>query len=186
MKNYTSISSPFTLQNRRNVVAAIILFILPLVLGGLFFVQQFRSQANVISKPENFFATRVSATAARVEFSTAQQVKATILCAVSLNGVKFFCGEDATATVEHSILTSDAGVNLNTGQGYYVYTNITGNEEPIGYIPADVDDPTFGLSVNVYGDENLGLCTGDEGFDPKLDINQDGCVYTNDMVTLYE
>src|SRR3990167_6244938 len=144
MQNYTKIKNPFKIEKRRNLVAASILIILPLVLGGVFFVQQYRSRANVFSKPEEFHASRVSATSAQVNFVTTQSVKATIMCAVSQKGVKFFCGEDSAATVQHSILTSDFSVNLNTGQGYYVFSNITGDDLPIAYIPADTTNPTFG------------------------------------------
>lgn len=189
MKNYTDLNgvsvSNRASGNKRNVVAVIILIILPLVLGGLFVVQKFRSSAEVITQPEQFHAERLSATSARIEFQTAQQAKITVFCAVSIKGVKFYCGEDEDPVVKHSISTADFKVNLNTGQGYYVFTNIPQITGPIGYIPADKDNPTFGLDSNIYGEDNLGLCLGDENFDPKLDVNQDGCVYTNDLVQLY-
>jgi hypothetical protein len=189
MKNYTEIrkipNHDSSSNSRRNIIAVMLLIILPLVLGGIFVAQKFKSNAEVITRPENFHAERLSATSAQIDFETSQEVKATIFCAVSEKGVKFFCGNDKDVTEDHSILTADFKVNLNTGQGYYVYTNIPGTPDPIGYIPADKDDPTFGLDVDVYNDDSLGLCDGDEGFDPKLDVNQDGCVYTNDLAELY-
>lgn len=189
MKNYTELGNitghkKFS-ESKKNIVAVMILIILPLVLGGLFMVQKFRSSAEVITRPEQFHADRLSATSARIEFQTAQQSKISIFCAVSLKGVKFYCGEDENPETKHTISTADFKVNLNTGQGYYVFTNIPQITGPIGYIPADKDNPTFGVDSNVYGDDNLGLCLGDDEFDPKLDVNQDGCVFTNDLVQLY-
>lgn len=186
MKNYTSIKIPKKLENRRNFIAVLILVALPIILGGVYVAQQLSSEANVISEPTNFLATRDSETSATVSFDTAKNVKATILCADTVDGVKFFCGEDPDATTDHSISTADFNVNLNTGQGYYVFSNIIETNDPIGFIPADTNDPAFGLSTNFYNEETLGLCWGEEGYDPQLDVDQDGCVYTSDLVQLYE
>ena len=182
MKNYTKINNPFKSSSKKNIIAVALLIILPLVFGGIFMVQKFTSSANVVSQPEGFHAERVTAKSAQIDFSTAQEVKATLLCATTKTAVKFYCGEDTTPVTKHSILTSDYKVTLNTGQGYYVYSNITADGNPFGYIPAYGDNPTFGLKNTMYTNESLGLCLGDEGFDPQLDVNQDGCVNTSDLV----
>ena len=172
------------LSERRLILIVGILILLPLVIGSVFFVNKREPQA-ASSAPTNIKTTRISTVAGEVCFDTDLPVEAALRCSIGITGVKIFCGKDATPQMSRCLKTSDFDVTLNSGTGYYVFINTGREQESLAYIPASPDDPKFSLDAESYTEEALWICRGESGFDPALDINQDGCVNLADMDEFY-
>ena len=175
-------------QDRKRFWGLVILVILlPLVIASVFVANRLQPRAESASKPNDIKTKRLTGNSFQISFSTDLPIKATVDFSIGITGAKFRCAEDATAETVHKISNNDLEppVNLNPGLGYYAYIN-SGLEKPtLAYIAAQPDDPTFSLSFTSFSEDSLWLCRDDQGFDPALDVNQDGCVNLADMVELY-
>ncbi|OGK15389.1 hypothetical protein A3H80_01535 [Candidatus Roizmanbacteria bacterium RIFCSPLOWO2_02_FULL_37_19] len=174
-------------SDKRLLGIVLLVVLLPFLVVSAFVVTRFRPKAEFASKPTNITTERVSGTGFRISFVTDLEVRATVDCSIGIDGAQFRCAEDSKATITHDLSNQDLDppVNLNPGTGYYVRIH-TGLASPtLAYIPAAPDNRLFSLSFNSFTEDALWLCQEDEGFDPALDVNQDGCVNLLDMAELY-
>lgn len=165
----------------RTLFLIISLVLLPFILGGVYYTTQIRSKASANAEILNAKAVRVSNVAAEISFQTSVSVAATLQCALTRTGVKFFAGEDAEASTQHIINTQQFNVTLNANTPYYCYI-YSGDQEPTEvFVPASPLSRTFGIDGSAFSNDVYGACKGDDDFNPALDINQDGCVLLNDL-----
>lgn len=166
----------------RTLVLLIPLLLLPFLVGGLYYATQLRSKANVNVEVVNAKAVRISNVAAEISFQTTAAVDTTLQCAISRTGVKFFAGQDGEPSTQHLINTQKFNVTLNPNTAYYCYIYINSQQLPPElFVPASPLSRTFGIDASAFSNGVYGTCTGDEGFNPALDINQDGCILLNDL-----
>ena len=171
----------FTQKQLIYIVGAVI--VLPLLIWGIYAVNVWRSQADTGCPATNVRSQRVSVSAGTVTFDTACEVKAEMQCSAGRGGVQFLCGPDETPTTHHVLSTS--GVTLSSNVGYYTFIQTGVAERALGYIPASPTNPTYGLQFDDVDETTLGTSAGEPGFDPALDINQDGVISVLDKVEFY-
>jgi hypothetical protein len=171
-------------RNRRLLPILILVVLLPAIVASVYFINKRQSRA-AVATPTNIQTKRLTTVVGQVCFDTDIEIESSIDCSIGLQGTKFFCGKDDAPKTHRCFKTDDFNINLNPGTGYYVFIN-TGREQPsLAYIPASPDDPKFSLQLESYEEDHLWLCRGEQGFDPALDINQDGCVNLSDMAEFY-
>ena len=171
-------------KEKQVVFIGLLLVLIPVVFAGMYAVQVLRPQASASCPATDIKVKRVSERGASLSFKTTCSVKAKIYCAAGRAGVQFFCGEDTVETLNHIITTDD--VTLSSNVGYYVFIDTGIAKRALGFIPASVSNPTYGLNNASFNEQTMGSTKDDPTYDPALDINQDGVINVLDKVEFYE
>ena len=173
---------------KESIVAIFIFILLPITIGSVFLIQRYFSQAYQNGCLPIGVTTYRSSNSADVTFDTGCSIQAEISCSIDKNGNYYPCGQDKEATTNHKITTSENNP-LQTNLGYYVKLNTGQFYETLTYIFPYSEFCDRGLTEkDLYDYESTvyGECQGNDAYDPKYDMNQDGCVNMSDLAEIIE
>jgi hypothetical protein len=176
-------------MNKKNIMTILMVIILPIILGSIFIMQRYFSKANSDNGclASNIKTIRDTGVSGMVRFSTQCSMIAKIFCSTEKEGQYSLCGTELTATTQHEIKT-DPSKSLQSDTGYYIRLSTGQYFESLIYLFPFSEFGDKGaclIKSNEYNGDLVGECQGDVKFDPKFDINQDGCVNMSDVASLY-
>lgn len=160
--------------------------LLPITIIGVFIVQRYLPKASELGCYPISISTKRESSIGIVSFETGCQIKAMISCSLVKDGEYYPCGQEEQVENRHEIRT-DATKPLQPNEGYYVKINTGEFFESLTYIfPGNnIEDRGF-TEENIYDYDSLiyGECQRDKAYDPRYDLNFDGCVNLSDMTEL--
>ena len=168
------------------IFVAAFLILMPLTLIGIYIAQKYLPKASEAGCQPIGLMTKRESSVGTVIFETGCQVKGKISCSQNLVGQYTPCGEDDKSTTNHQIKTT-ASQPLQPNLGYYVKVNTGTFYESLTYIyPGNEIEERGFTAENIYDFDSTvyGECQGDKAYDPKYDLNFDGCVNMSDMTEL--
>lgn len=150
-----------------------------LTVGGVLVGRTFFfTKADQDLTPREVQITRTTPTAGKVSFKTEKEAVASIECATKKEGPFSLCGAETTSTTNHEIKTT---IILDPEKEYFFTIKIGSTTYDNLGIPLVL--PTENTeSKTQFPSSVLGLCEGNQGYDPVFDVNKDGCIRQNDKI----